>query len=764
MKKLYLRTFLFFVSVCPTYLAIANPDPVIEKDKLEDIKSQIVFSEYFIRWQNTATAYQSPNRNNNLQATYTGQEMTITPIGSRPDWAFSLMLKSIAADDRQICKPVKDPLIFLHDNTIRFDHNGKFTVEYVNTQQGVRQNFIIQQPASNPARISVQLQVAEGWNAAKQSATSLSFKHGKQQLSYDGLKVWDAKGNALPAHFSVTNNLVRIEVDACNAIYPITIDPLVANATPQNANLTLQGNQVGAGMGWSVAGAGDINNDGFDDVIVGAPNYTSGQPREGAAFVYYGSLLGINPTTYTMLQSDVDSAQFGYTVAAAGHVNYDDYGDVVIGSPYTRISPMAGFAGRFYVFNGASTGITTSPDAIIDGSASHAFLGEILSSAGDVNGDTYDDIVAGEWGAQNQHGGYGKVWIYYGGPFGIQYTVPTLLQGNIPSGIFGRSAAGAGDVNGDGFADVLLGSIGGPAVTFKGSVNIYYGNPNGLDTVPNVILAGHTQNFGYKVAAAGNINGDAYGDILISSMQYFFPFGDTVFIYHGSSTGIHTTPDAAIPSPQDTTAYGVSIAGAGDLNNDGFDDIIIGSSEGHNGQDNEGIAYVHYGRAIGINPVPGATIQSNQTNASLGFCVAGAGDVNNDGRDDIIVGAPTYSLPQLQEGVAFIYHGVAVSAGFTTTDILSQSPLSSVLSPDISVRVFPNPVVDNLSLQFEGLNADYNTYIQILNTQGMPVKTIPIGKMKTGSQQIDIAKLIPGLYFIVVQNGSKTFREKIIKQ
>ena len=759
MKKLYLKTLLFFVALFPPCLAVANTDPVVEKDKLEAIKAQIVFSEYFIRWQNTAAAYQSPNRKNNLQATYTGQEVQITPGGSNPDWSFSLKVAGIFGDGRQICTPVKDPFISIHDNAIRFNHNGKFTVEYVNSEQGIRQNFIIQQAASNTKKISVQLHTAEGWKTEKQSSTSLSFKHGRQLLTYNGLKVWDAKGNSLPAHFSVIKELVQIEVDARNAIYPITIDPLVANSTPQNANLVLQSNKVDALMGYSVAGAGDINNDNYDDVIVGVPRYSNGQPEEGAAFIYYGGPWGIDPTVFTILESNIDSAQFGYTVAAAGHVNYDGYSDVVIGAPQIRVSGMAGFVGRFYVFNGSSSGINTIPDAMIDGSASHAFLGELLSS-GDVNGDGYDDIIAGEWGAHNQYNTDGIVWIHYGGPFGIQYTIPTMLQAYTPGGIFGRSVASAGDVNGDQIADILVGSIRSSDPTFPGSVRVYYGNVNGMDTIPNVILTGHTQNFGYKLAAAGSVNGDPYGDILISAPRFFPPFGDTVFIYHGSSTGIHTIPDAALAAPQDTGAYGASLAGAGDLNNDGFDDIIIGSCNRSNGQHLEGMAFVHYGRAIGINPIPGATIQSNQVHAQLGISVAGAGDVNNDGRDDLIVGASGYSLPQLREGIALIYHGVAVSAGLTATNLVAESPSL----PAISVKTFPNPAINNLSIQFEGLDATFNTNIQILNTQGTPIQIIPVGKVKSGSQQVNVSKLIPGLYFVIIQNGTNTFREKIIKQ
>jgi hypothetical protein len=759
MKKLYL----FFVSLFSTCFAVANTDPVIEKA----IKAQIEFSEYFIRWQNTASAYQSPNRRNGLVATYTGHDVTITVGGGH----FNLMLDNITADGRQICKPVKDPLIFLHDNVIQFKHDGKFTVEYVNNDQGVRQNFIIQQPALQPQKLSVQLHAAEGWIAEKKNATSLSFKNGVQLLTYNGLKVWDAKGHHLSAHFLVVNNLVQIEVDACDAVYPVTIDPLVANSTPQNATLFLQSNRPEALMGESVSSAGDINHDHYGDVIIGVPRYSNGQPEEGAAFVYYGGPLGINPNTYTILESNIDSAQFGYTVVGAGNLNGDDYDDVVIGAPQIRVSPMAGYVGRFYVFNGSSLGIETSPNFSVDGSASNAFLGEVLSSAGDVNNDGLDDVIAGEWGTISQYGNMGRVWIYLGNPFGLSNSAPIQLEASVPYGVFGRSASGAGDVNGDGYDDILIGSVqslGTPAGNpFKGSVRVYYGNDNGVADTPSVVLTGHTENFGYKVAAAGSVNGDPYGDIIISAPRYFPPFGDTVFIYHGASTGIHTLPDAALPAPQDTGAFGASIAGIGDLNHDNYDDIVIGSCNRSMPQYMEGMAFIHYGGPAGVHQIAGNTIQSNQVYGQLGYSVAGAGDVNNDGFKDLIVGAPIYSVgPQIREGAVFIFHGLAVSANITGTNLVAESPLEATASSSVSVSVkaFPNPVIDNLSLQFEGLDASNPTYIQVLNTQGALVQTISVGKVKSGNQQINVSKLIPGLYFIIVQNGNNTFKEKVIKQ
>lgn len=160
------------------------------------------------------------------------------------------------------------------------------------------------------------MQAGSEWEILRKNSASLLFKHAEQVLTYTDLRVWDANGKILSARFLVHKNDVQIEVDAENVVYPVTIDPLVANGTPQNANTFLQSNQIGALMGFSVSGAGDVNGDGYDDVVIGAFVYDNGQTDEGAAFVHDGGSRGINPTT----------------VANAGDINNDGFSDVIVGA------------------------------------------------------------------------------------------------------------------------------------------------------------------------------------------------------------------------------------------------------------------------------------------------------------------------------------------------------------------------------------------------------------------------------------------------
>lgn len=129
------------------------------------------------------------------------------------------------------------------------------------------------------------------------------------------------------------------------------------------------------------------------------------------------------------------------------------------------------------------------------------------------------------------------------------------------------------------------------------------------------------------------------------------------FIYHGSATGIITTAAAMDESNQVNAQLGSSVSGAGDVNGDGYSDVIIGAPLYDNGETDEGIFVLYYGSASGISTTAAEMVESNQSGASFGQSVSGAGDVNRDGYSDVIVGASGYDNGQSNEGTAFVYLG-----------------------------------------------------------------------------------------------------------
>jgi hypothetical protein len=184
----------------------------------------------------------------------------------------------------------------------------------------------------------------------------------------------------------------------------------VADGNPATAHAQLESNQADAYMGNSVASAGDVNGDGYADVIVGAFHYDSGQTNEGAAFIFLGSATGVadgNPATaHAELESNqADEGLFveggmGSSVASAGDVNGDGYADVIVGAEYYEVGPTT--TGAAFVFLGSASGVAdgnpSSAHAQLVGAQDFDHLGHRVASAGDVNGDGYADVIVGAYG------------------------------------------------------------------------------------------------------------------------------------------------------------------------------------------------------------------------------------------------------------------------------------------------------------------------------------------------------------------------------
>ncbi|SEW45835.1 Por secretion system C-terminal sorting domain-containing protein [Chitinophaga sp. YR573] len=750
MKKLHFSVFLFFITITVR----ANTEPVIDNGQILQAQKQIERIEYFIRKKDNVNIYQSPNRQNGLRATFTADELNITPQDAEQQWAFNLTVKAVGG-----YKPVAQPLVAMHENTVQFDHDHHFTVEYVNDEQGIRQNFIIEHP-SDKDKLTVQLQSSNGWKAMYRSATGLTFANKGQQLSYHDLKVLDAKGNKLPAHFTVQNNQVEITVDAKHAAYPLIIGGIAGPMVIQAASTLLQSNQVGAQMGTSVAGAGDINGDGYADVMIGAPYFSNPEAQEGAVFVFYGSAPnGINPNNYTILEKNVANGHFGLYIAGGGDVNGDGFADVAVGAPY-RAGTFGNDTGAVYVYYGSSAGITTTPD-IIRSTRQGDYFGISVAIVKDLNFDLIDDIVIG---ASN---GAGYVTVVSGGVWGVGSSFIDEIAVSGTTG-FGIRVADAGDVNGDGIHEMM--------VVAGEDLYVFWGGYGQVSTTPSqtILRPNQAASFGSAIAGGGDVNGDGYDDIVVGAKD-FVDLGHNgiqsgaMYVFLGSNTGLVTTPHQIISSAyflvpdQDSSLYGSQISFAGDVNKDGFDDVVVGlpRAESSASQTDEGMVWLYYGYPPGLNFWPVGLIQSNRANSWFGSSVAGAGDVNGDGYADLITGARLFSNGQAQEGIGLIFLG----GEYTPARMAAPKPDSVVTTKtSADIKIFPNPVVNNLSVQFEGLDAASNTSIQIMNIYGIAVKTVQLGKIDNGNQNIDVSSLVPGTYFLMINNGSKIVREKIVKQ
>lgn len=576
-------------------------------------------------------------------------------------------------------KPVSGTYTTTKDKAGLSFHYDGLSVEYKNDPEGLRQNFIIENPGSHRDRLSItlafQTSLTLSLNRDRKGLTFIA-KDGKPSFYYDGLSVWDANGKALDSWMKIEEgNRISIHVASENAAYPITIDPL--NHTPKwtdsgSGLLFPLLNDLSAHVlfGFSINSAGDVNGDGYGDVIVGAPGYvdvisvsggTFNAAAVGAAFIYYGGPSGPAIDPSEVLQPTTQAgALFGYSVSKAGDMNGDGYGDIVVGAPGDRTSLNIGLV--FPVATSVATG---------------------------------------------------KVYIYYGGPAGTfdgnvntepavsaqlaltQSDFGTLAAVPI-NPLYGFSVSEAGDVNGDGRGDIVVGS---PAFTRLlplpvqgGRVDIYHGSASGIATTPSRTITGGLLNalFGFSVSAAGNVNGDAYGDIIAGAPGSLnFLGAGQAYVFHGSSTGVTATTTASANAALNsagllTTLFGYSVSNAGDVNGDGYGDVIVGEPAALESLLTQtasvGAARIFYGSSSGATTTGATKLNSPrrpsllgllQGNLLFGYSVSGAGDVNCDGFADIIIGEPGGSALSLGGGLlnlvstnvisgrSYIYYGRA---------------------------------------------------------------------------------------------------------
>jgi hypothetical protein len=267
-------------------------------------------------------------------------------------------------------------------------------------------------------------------------------------------------------------------------------------------------------LGWSVAGAGDVNGDGYADVIVGAPEY--GLARNGAAFVFRGGNGQLATTPAAVLPGSQTDSKFGAAVAGAGDVNGDGLGDVIVGAP--TLDAMIGAnltndVGGVALYLGAPGDFNAQSDLQLLGDEAGAQFGYSLAGAGDVNGDGFDDAIVGAPFATSTNAGAGRATVYFGArtPLATSLILPTVAQ---DQGHSGFAVAGAGDVNRDGYADVLVGTpLYGGSDSRTGLVTLYNGAAVGIGAQSYLNLNLNGGNLGHALAGVGDINGDGFADI-----------------------------------------------------------------------------------------------------------------------------------------------------------------------------------------------------------------------------------------------------------
>lgn len=494
-----------------------------------------------------------------------------------------------------------------------------------------------------------------------------------------------------------TGGSAQIDTDIINISVKQTILSM-SNLSGPNGFI-LNGVTASDQSGFSVGGGGDINGDGFEDIIVGAPADTN-MTSPGHAYVVFGKASGFSNTIEL---SDLDGSdgfiingvsnedRAGYSVDIIGDMNGDGLADMLV----------SGWkADEAYVVFGDSGSWSSSFNlSSLDGSNGFTFTGtggsdtgSYTKNVGDINGDGYSDMIVASAGSN-------EAYVIFGGSSFSATLAHSALDGTngftITNTSFDKDAqnvSGAGDIDGDGFDDIIIGSH--KDNTDDGISYVIYGKSDwsstssfNVDTSINsstgfTLTGANNEQAGYAVNTAGDFNGDGYADFLVGAFDGSNSGGLTYLVY-GDARGnlsnltlanLTGTDGFIITGISAADKSGSSVSSAGDFNGDGYSDIIIGAPLGQNGTDSGdqiGDAYILFGQESGyssfnlsdLNATNGIILAGISLDDLMGTSVSLAGDINGDGFDDVVVGAYQGDPNGATSGESYVVFGFDVTGG-----------------------------------------------------------------------------------------------------
>jgi hypothetical protein len=533
---------------------------------------------------------------------------------------------------------------------------------FLNLPEGVEHGWTLSERAAGHGPLVLSVAVSGAETVMTNSEAHFVSRSG-QALRYGSLKALDASGAELPSRMFASPGGLRIEVDDDSARYPIVIDPLLTSQV-WRAN----GNLAGVLFGSSVASAGDVNGDGYADVVVGAQSFDNGEADEGGAFLFLGSPTGLSQTPAWTAESNQASAGLGISVASAGDTNGDGFSDVVVGA--SSFDNGQSDEGRVFVYLGSSNGLSPTAAWTAESDQVGAAFGSTVAGAGDVNGDGYTEVLVGASSFDNGEANEGRAFLYLGSAEGLIQAPAWTAEGNQANSQFGSSVSSAGDVDRDGYSDVMVGAYNfDNGEVDEGRVSLYLGSSSGLKTAPAWTTEGNRVGvrYGSSVASAGDVNCDGYSDVMVGAPLFtnVETWEGRAFVFLGSASGPSQTPEWTTEVNLADVRYASSVASAGDVNGDGCSDVLVGAYGFDNGEADEGRAFLYLGSASGLEPTPEWTAEGNQSGASFGSSLAGAGDVNGDGYSDVLVGAPLMDNDGNDRGYAYLYPGSVRGLGPT---------------------------------------------------------------------------------------------------
>lgn len=524
-------------------------------------------------------------------------------------------------------------------------------------------------------------------------------------------------------------------------IFPATLELSTLNGIIGTA---FNGVSPSDNSGWSVASVGDMNGDGLSDIVIGADTASpAGRTSAGSSFVVFGTRAGFGSAMELFSLNGINGFRIngiltgdlsGYSVASAGDMNGDGLSDLIIGA-YAASPGNRTKAGSSFVVFGTRMGFGATLELSslngtngfrINGVSAGDWSGYSVANAGDINDDSFSDIIIGARGtAPGGRSNAGSSFVVFGKntSYSSVLELSTLNSSDgfwingVSAGDFsGTSVASAGDINGDGLNDIVIGATQASpdGRSQAGSSFIVFGTRAGFGVVLELSTLNGTNGFringvsssdqsGISVASAGDMNGDGLSDLAIGAFTAS-PDGQNIagssFIVFGTRAGfgavlelstLNGTNGFRINGAAAGDTSGFSLASAGDINGDSLSDLIIGAyAAAPGGRVIAGSSFVVFGTRASFGATMelsslsgrnGFRINGISSNDFSGYSVASAGDMNGDGLSDLIIGALGATVPgnRAHAGASFLVFGDNIQITVNQQTILGGG--SQVLTP-----------------------------------------------------------------------------------
>ncbi len=581
-----------------------------------------------------------------------------------PSWRYATSLEFVGrgVDAPRVAKA--KGLRRIEPGVVEISH-GPATVRYSHLGKGLKQDIVLREKPAGEGALRIGFATTGGELETGEGFVRVMHE-GREVWRWQDLVVFDADGDEVSARMFAANGDLVIEVDDRGAAYPLTVDPL---ATTSYWTADRTGSPGNENFGFKTKWAGDIDGDGFDDIIVSEPLARLGFVNEGRVSVFLSPNGTPNAVADRSWVGGEENAFLGQGISPAGDVDQDGFADIVVGASAAQLN--VDNEGVAYLFRGSATGPGLAAAwSFGSGQGGSSFGSSIDRGDFNCDGRT-DLVIGAPLFAVGGSSLAGKVWVFYAdGSANFYDPSPFEIEGAISSGRLGSTVTGVGNTNGDTDAgydceDLVIAStnVNNGATTAAGRFDYYPGNAAGLANSTASELGTQTNLFfGSAVTALGDVNSDGLDDFALGSQRWDDAAGidqGRARVYLGNATtGFDSTPQRVLLGGAADDRFGFAVTG-GDFNGDGAGDLAVAAPlDDIIARQNEGTVGVWAGEASGIEATAAWATTGPESNSRFGFSINGGGDVDNDGFDDLLVGAPLVDANGVvNAGQVFVFRG-----------------------------------------------------------------------------------------------------------